>query len=367
MKVSKQFLLFALLLFSASCTGQRISITAHPSNTSRMIKGDTVRQLGNHLMHILQDKKGNYWFGTWGESLYHYDGKTIIRYCLDDGMCDDSIVQMVEDKSGNVYFNARSGLYKYDGKTFTTLHVSEYSKNEWRLSPDDLWFKGAQDSGCVYRYDGKKLHRLTFPKTVAGDTHYKNFPRSQFTNATYSPYDVYIFYTDRKKNLWFGTATLGACRYDGKSFKWISQDELGHGDFGFGIRSITEDKDGKFWFSKSMYRYDFYSDDGLKNSTGWYQKEDGIGNPEEIIEDDFIYFMSSVRDQHGNMWLATYGRGVYKYDGKNLTHYPVRDGDKDITTFTIYRDQNNELWLGTHENGVYKFNGKEFRQYLPLQ
>ncbi len=313
----------------------------------------------------MQDSRGVYWFGSWGEGVYQYDGKNIIRYCLGDPLCHDSIVQIQEDKLGNLYFNTRGGITKYDGQTFTSLRVGDYLKNEWRLSPDDMWFKGAQDSGCVYRYDGTTLHRLTFPKTIAGETHIANFPRSAFPNMKFNPYDVYTIYEDTKSNLWFGTGTLGACRYDGNTFSWISPPECGHAELNFGIRSILEDRDGKFWFSKSMYRYDFYSDDVRNENVNWYKRESGIGHPDAHDEEDFIYFLSSVLNRNGDMWMALYRGGVYKYDGKNLTHYPVRDGGKEINVFSIIEDQEGVLWLGTHEAGVYKFNGNEFVRFLP--
>ena len=39
------------------------------------------------------------------------------------------------------------------------------TRDAWKLQPDDLWFAGAQDSGVVFRFDGKALHRLAFPTT----------------------------------------------------------------------------------------------------------------------------------------------------------------------------------------------------------
>ena len=57
--------------------------------------------------------------------------------------------------------------------------------------------------------------------------------------------------------------------------------------------------------------------------------------------------------------------GVWKYDGINMTHYPVRDGTEDIKIVSIYRDNHGELWIGTQEAGAYKFNGKTFEKFSP--
>jgi len=243
---------------------------------------------------------------------------------------------------------------------------SDPSHKEWKLDPNDLWFPAPQGAGAVYRYDGTTLHALEFPTTRLGDKHFANFPRSQYPNMRYSPYDVYSIFKDSKGNVWFGTSTgtgsLGACRYDGKSFAWISSDELGFGDFAYCVRSIIEDRDGKFWFSNTLNRFDVAPNDRGEQVNGLdFKKEKGIGEP----EDHFAFFMSSVKDANGDVWLATHGAGVWRYDGERMTHYPVLDGGEGVTLFSICQDHHGVLWLGSHEAGAYKFNGKAFEKFSP--
>ena len=75
--------------------------------------------------------------------------------------------------------------------------------------------------------------------------------------------------------------------------------------------------------------------------------------------------MSIINENRGNLWMATYSHGVWRYDGENMVHYPVKDGSDDITLFSIYKDNLGDLWLGTHEFGGYKFNGKAFEKFRP--
>ena len=76
-----------------------------------------------------------------------------------------------------------------------------------------------------------------------------------------------------------------------------------------------------------------------------------------------IYFMSVVEDNEGDLWMVTYEQGVWRYDGRDVTHYDVKDGAKSITLFSIYKDNHGDLWLGTHDSGVYKYNGEEFQKF----
>jgi len=63
--------------------------------------------------------------------------------------------------------------------------------------------------------------------------------------------------------------------------------------------------------------------------------------------------------------MATFHSGVWRYDGDKVTRYPVTDGAREISLFSIYKDNRGELWLGTHEAGAYKFNGKAFEKFRP--
>ena len=73
--------------------------------------------------------------------------------------------------------------------------------------------------------------------------------------------------------------------------------------------------------------------------------------------------MSSTMDNTGALWMATLHDGVWRYDGKSTTHYPVKDGDKAITLFSIHQDNQGVLWLGTQSAGAYKFNGQSFEKF----
>ncbi len=349
--------------------------SCHGQNTSLVESGESVSEMDDSLIIVFQDKNNNYWFGSNGKGVYRYYNekngarKKIIHYSTKDGLCDNRIWKIEEDKSGNIYFTTQNGISKYDGQKFTTLSITTNSNDNWKAEPDDLWFKSSQDSGVVYRYDGKSLHRLEFPKTKAGNDYELKWPRSKFKFRNHSPYDVYTIYKDRRGNVWFGTSSLGVCLYDGKSFNWISESELGLDEIAFGVRSILEDKEGKFWFSNSRYRFNVYENDSLReNSSINFKREKGIGNAKDNNENEFTYAMSMVEDNNGELWLVTYGRGVWRYDPKNpeaeINHYPIKDGETNINLFTVYKDNRGDLWLGTHNGGAYKFNGKTFEKFL---
>ena len=360
--------LFLIAALSTCVAGQDTSPSATSAEKAggnkeqpTVAKGETVSEMDKAIMCVFQARNRDYWFGSNDRGVYRYDGSTVVNFTMNDGLVSNRIRGIQEDNTGNIYVTTYEGISKFDGQAFKTLSVSSTSaETDWKLQPDDLWFVGGQDSGVVYRYDGYSLHRLAFPKTTAGDEHYAKYPRSKFPNAKYSPYDVYIIFKDSMGNLWFGTAILGACRYDGTSFAWLPESELRNGSFG--TRSIIEDKDGKFWFGNSLHRYVV----DLSDRAGpRFKKEEGIRDAKDPSKPQIAGIISSVGDSAGELWMATFGDGVWRYDGKSITHYPVKDGDKDITLFTISKDNQGVLWLGTHSAGAYKFNGKTFEKFSP--
>ena len=234
-----------------SCNGQ---ISNETKNTNQLkellLKGDTVKELGSSIMVVYQDKKNIYWFGSWDTGVYRYDGKTFTNFTTKHGLSNNRIDEIKEDKFGNIYFNScqpNSAIVKFDGHTFTTL--TAIPSNEWKLQSDDLWFRHAFQSEKVYRYDGSTLYELQLPKPP---------------NLS-NPFAIYSIYKDKKGNIWFGTNPVGVCRYDGKSFDWITEEDVTEfrNEGANGVRSITEDNNGDFWFN-TEYRYSIYDSINFK-------------------------------------------------------------------------------------------------------
>ena len=355
-------LFFSTLTLLTSCIG---NIPKSKTNSDilqeQFIRADTVTKLGKHLWYVFQDTKNNYWFSSNGEGVYCYDGKTIVNFTTKHGLANDTTRQIQEDKKGNIFIATFGGISKFDGKTFTTLQAIK--SKEWKLESNDLWFfiLGKKKEGA-YRYDGKTLYNLEFPKHYL---HNEIYPR--VVNSFFRPYEVYSIYKDRKGAMWFGTSVFGACRFDGETVKWMYEDDLTYAPTGgtFGIRSIFEDKEGSFWFCNTWHKYIFDFEKTAKSDRLEYKKTAGVGNENIFSGDKYVYYSHIIEDNSGNIWLTTWDKGVYKYDGKNITNYLVKDGSIEVNLISMYKDKQGKLWLGTPDNGTFKFNGNTFEKFKP--
>jgi ligand-binding sensor domain-containing protein len=300
---------------------------------------------------MLQGRDSAYWFGSDGQGVYRWrgEGEVLERLTKEEGLPSDHIRGIQEDRSGNIFVCTEpGGVARFNGQGFTPLTAREPSESVWALQPDDLWFPAGQDTGAVFRWDGTALHRLAFPATPAGDAHYAELPRAQFPNAKYSPYDVYTIAKDGAGRLWFGTANLGACCFDGTTFTWVGTGENGS----FGVRSIFEERQGVFWLSNNIHRYVEEQPAGGAEGTASprFRKEPGLATS----DDPHSIFMSSLRDLEGDLWLATLGLGVFRHDGTSWSHFPVLYDANPVWIQQIYMDRGGRLWLCTNEYGVYR-------------
>jgi ligand-binding sensor domain-containing protein len=343
-----------LLIFISStflsCKGQE-KTESKIIETKSFEFGKTVSNLDDRIWVVFQDSQDNYWFGSNGKGIYHFDGKVLKLITSNDGLIDNTIRGIQEDNKGNIYIETPEGISEFDGDRFSTLKVITSPNNEWKLEPNDLWF--GYNANDLYRYDGDSLFELKLPRKDLKKAFGIDTLISPFNSN--NPYSVYRVDKDKDGNIWFGTFVAGAFRYDGKSILWIGEKELSILPDGTapGVRSIIQDKDGCFWLSNFKSKYK------IEPNTLEYEKIKGVEKEKPN------YFNSGLSDNNENLWMTTYSGGVWRYDGKITSNFEINNGKKDVLLITIYQDNNGIIWLGTDNDGVYKQNGDIFEKFEP--
>ena len=132
--------------------------------------------------------------------------------------------------------------------------------------------------------------------------------------------------------IWLGT-TDGLFAYDGKVFQeWPRPDSLGAG---IAVTALFEDPEGTIWVGYADGRIASWLDhwSGL---TLWEPEE---GTPKERIT-DFAYAL-------GNLWIATYGEGVYVWSDNRLYNFGTDDGLPGSEIYCLVTDALQRTWIGT--------------------
>ena len=327
-------------------------------------KTDTLK-FTSGIRAIFQDSKGNYWFGSLQEGIAVYNGKSFNYYTINEGLTDNQIHSIQEDKEGVIWFDIQTGVSSYDG-TIIINHTKagkEYSQNvfpiqsndsktnKWMKSDNDLWFEAGNKAG-VYRYDGQRLHYLDLPP-----------------QKVLNPYDNLFAVTDistgKNNMIWFGTYA-GVFGYNGSDFTIINDETLGYDRKiePLHIRSIFEDSKGRLWIGNNGIGVLLKEGDSIINFSNKHRlihpnsKRNKEKSPQGTLEHVFII----AEDKSGNIWFGDRDAGIWKYDGKQLENYTTKDGLENDFVLSIYEDRNSELWIGTADGGIYKFNGKNFEK-----
>jgi ligand-binding sensor domain-containing protein len=351
------FLLSAVLLigFISACADSGKSKQPTEEIPAKSKKDPFPLKYTSGIRSILEDSKGNIWFGSHQEGAALFDGAGLTYFTVENGLSDNQVRTIYEDDSGTIWFECGNGLSSYDGIRITTNTERDYSsKNEWKLSENDLWFKGDEGTGFnpregqpgVYRYNGNKIIYQVFPVELkAGEENY---------------YSVTTPLVKGEDNMvWFGTygAAIG---YNGTDFKIINNESLGlSGDMGaLHIRSLFYDSKGNLWIGNNGIGVIKYDGENTINFTKFHhlKKEETNGNSLDRI-------FSIGEDNDGNIWFGTYQSGVWRFDGESLTNFTEDDGLPSNQIWTIHNSKQGELWFGgASPSGVYVFNGSSFER-----
>ena len=224
----------------------KFSIITTPTITGSLnykISGSNASaHIENNINCILQDSKGNLWFGC-QKGIYIFDGKKYSHFTENDGVqnntgyafSDEQIFgpeSIIEDKSGKIWFGGRGtdGLFCYDRKNLNHYNVdsTEWVRPLMQTSNGDVWFN-TRHKPLLYVYDGKT---------------FKPFSSIELKDW------VFTIVEDNNKNLWFNNGKKdGVTFYDGKNFiNYTTEIGVIPNASNFFCTGILKDKEGNIWF-----------------------------------------------------------------------------------------------------------------------
>jgi len=171
------------------------------------IEVPSYQETTNWLSEIMEDSKGNMWFGRDGYGATKYDGTTFTHFTKKDGLASNNVQDIQEDAQGNIWFGSRmtendhpdpdkrqgtGGLNKYDGVNFISFpDMAGLNRNDvyqiYRDSKENLWISTLRNG--FYKYNGEDFTNYSAVDSVTG-----------------TPKSVMSFLEDSKGTLWIGCA-----------------------------------------------------------------------------------------------------------------------------------------------------------------
>jgi len=343
------------------------------------------------ILSGFKDSAGNLWFGTFGNGLSKFDGKSFTNFSSAHGLAHNLINAITEDSQGNIWFSTFGGLSKYDGVSFKNYTTANGL-------PDNNVLQTLIDSqGIVWAATAKGLCRYL---PAEGRTGSGLFIPINYDNGFKVEYAKAII-EDQKGCIWV-SIDRGIINYDpwadstGKFVFANFSKQIGlEGIF---VNCMAEDQVGVIWFGTNEGAFSFdpeYEDSGNAATVSFTTKDGLISDKiTSIIEDSegtlwfgskagvsslrkgdtaFLNFTSKqglannsiiciVEDALGSIWFGTSGGGLSRYDGLSTLEYTKQQGFSGKAVFSMAEDSASNLWFGNQDGGIIKL---EFDKHNP--
>lgn len=283
------------------------------------------------FVHSIKEINGDIWVGTEPSSVYiltpYYDkGRELLKvdhiHSVEIGN-SLSVQDMTADEFGNVWlalYGSGLGFASHFKPFFQTLPEVKATVCSIIINQQHTNWLITEGAGLLqWNADKNLIERIKTPRDI---------PDHSFLTS----------YQDRQHNIWLGLAGNGVIRFHTLTKQW-QHIEL-NGELNE-VRTILEDQKGKIWFGTidGLVIYD--------PLTYTYEKLDirtpSLGDyaPRALVEDSL-----------GNIWVGTYGQGVYVFsanDRKLIAHFDADNGLRNNSINHLFRDRKNNIWIATNE------------------
>lgn len=290
---------------------------------------------------------------------------SVKRLGIEQGLSNNYVVSITQDKQGFLWFATEEGLNKFDGTRFITYYKNDPSKNAESITGNELnrvyadqerpliWIATQRDGLNAYDY-----HSQTF-------TSYLNDPQNPHSLITNDVTDIAPA-SQTKNGLWISTYYRGIDYLDITTGKFTHYNKttipaltneqtwtvvdgaddhlyIGHVNSGFSILSLK--------------------DKSVKN----FQHEPN--NPASLPGNEVRVIL---KDSNGNLWLGTdQGLALYNSATQNFITFGENPNDKYGTLssriFSIKQLNNNTLWIASELNGIAILDLKQSQFLSPKQ
>lgn len=307
---------------------------------------------------------------------------------VENGLSQQTVNAIFQDKDGYMWFATRNGLNRYDGYEFKVFRKNYHDKhslcgNEIQCitqdSAKDLWIGTIEGINRI-DYETGEIHRYILPRDNNIEALYQTANKELFFFTSKNSWfydrlkDTLLEYQfeklpqhawvrtvteDFKKNLYLGTAN-GIYIYDQQRhfIKHIPANSQKPNALPSGYVSfMTVDRSGQIWIVTSYNKV-----------SRW--------NPDRQILDT-VKNLNNVRqllDYNDSTMLVGTFHGLAFLDKHSLrpTRLSMKIGEKGAlshySVLSMYRDQQDNLWLGTYSGGVNYHSKYNYKfKYIPCQ
>ena len=274
------------------------------------------------------------------------------RYSILDGLSQNSVNCILQDRKGFMWFGTEDGLNRFDGYQF---NIFRYNFNDsTTLSNNYVLCMMEDDSGRIWvGTQGGGLDRYD----PSSET-FVRYMHSSSDSESVSSNIITTIYQDSKGRIWIGT-DLGLNIYDTERDRFIKP--MSGGDSGNSLKSdyitsICEDDSGMIWIGTTN-GLNCYDPETKNNRRYLHSSKD----PASICSNRIT---SLCIDGLGSLWIGTDNGLDRMKNGRVVTHYRRREDGRGpssdrITLIYSSFNSSNVIWIGTADCGLNRLDIKK--------
>jgi signal transduction histidine kinase/ligand-binding sensor domain-containing protein len=300
-----------------------------------------------------------------------------------DGLSQDRVFAIMQDRLGFMWLSTGEGLNRYDGHSFVVYKNDPRDSGSLSDNGTGDVFEDTQGFLWVAAYPGINK----FDPRTERSTRYVHDPANPNSFGSHS---VSSIGADRRGHLWFGTMDDGLDRFDPATETFTHYRNDSAGRYVGWVRRVIEDREGEIWFvgdrgffhvnqqtgqvvraAPTLERLTAF--DVFEDSTGdfWllatspivglikYERRTGRFAEYPLDAGAIVLDSSKLLDDGGNGFWVPSSLGLYYFDRHTervTRHFQHDDTDanslSDNSVVSLYRDRSGLLWVGTANGGV---------------
>ena len=310
----------------------------------------------NDVNSICQDKDGFIWLAT-HDGLNKYDGYSFTTYRSiadnEESLPTNLINKLVVDNDGFIWtVNTDAGISRFNPKTETAINFTNDPNNEHSINSDRVFSIYIDHQNRLWLttalgVDVLDINKL--PEEVKFE-HYFDIPGIHTTNNEYG--FITSFFQDSKAQIWLGgrSGLYKAFINDQGKMTFINVTEQEGLSKGVVINRIIEDNYGGIL---------------VTTPNSLFYKKETSSKFELVAHGAFINF---AIDSDNKLWAgSTNGLFCFKFDAIAKKFYDKKGFKNDVinlksinrnTIRDVFIDRSNVVWIGTKGGGVNKMNPK---------
>ena len=217
----------------------------------------------------------------------------IQHYSIKDGMSQNTVMAIMQDKQGFMWFGTWDGLNRFDGYVFETFKAMNNGVEAHVNNRVDLIYEDEAEQIWWTTYDGH-YYRLDATRTITTEQPYDSLPEGMLAKMSEADKNTKV---DSRGIIWQTDDTYGILRY--RFGQWKRFTPPLDSRYAGRLRQhffLLEDSQGRTWVNPTGGGWSYYD----------YDKDelvypiDGLTN---MIHTAYV-------DRDGLMWVATYDGGV---------------------------------------------------------